>query len=245
MLNRPSVRNALSEEMIRELLEVFLAVKDRKDIRGISIRGAGGAFCAGGDLKDFKKLFKDEKNLEAARSLSMNAGEFFEIIQNLPQVVVTLVDGAAFARGLGIISASDIVVVTKNAKFSISETSVGLVPAQIAPFVMKRIGLSMARYLMLTGLRFSGQRALSIGLANLLVEDGELDEALRQIKADVNSCAPGANRSTKMILMKSSNLEGLEMRKFAANKFAKSIIGNEAQEGLKAFAEKRKPGWAK
>lgn len=243
--NRPDVRNALSGEVIDELIDVLTPLREDRTVRGISFRGKGGVFCAGGDIKGFKAIFQGGNDATDIMRASSKGGQLFQLINEMPQVVIMLVEGAAIAGGLGILCTGDIVVVTEDAKFAISETSIGIPPAQIAPFVVQRIGLASARRLMLTGARFDGNHALQVGLADQLVPDSAgLDEAEAEIIKNVRRCAPGANAVTKQIVHAAGRLERDEMIAFAAKGFADCMLSEEGREGVASFLEKRKPKWA-
>ena len=165
--NRPDNRNALSKELTTELKEVLNAVRDKKNIRGITLRGKGGVFCAGGDLKGFKNNYQGgSQTVEDIAAASRQGGQMFDLINELPQVVLILVEGAAIAGGLGMVCCADAVAVTKDARFAMTETAIGIPPAQIAPFVAQRLGLRIARRLMVTASRFDGKEAHRLGLAD-------------------------------------------------------------------------------
>jgi isohexenylglutaconyl-CoA hydratase len=162
--NRPDNRNALSKELTTELKATLKAVRDDRSIRGITLRGKGGIFCAGGDLKGFKSNYQGGTQTEAdVAAASREGGLMFDLINEMPQVVVILVEGAAMAGGLGMVCTADAVAVTKDAKFSMTETTLGIPPAQIAPFVAQRLGLRTARRLMVTAARFDGEEAGRLG----------------------------------------------------------------------------------
>lgn len=243
--NRPEVRNALSSEVIEELIDVLTPVREDRSVRGISFRGKGGVFCAGGDIKGFKAVFQGGSDVADIVRASSRGGQLFHLINEMPQVVVMLVEGAAIAGGLGIMCTGDVVVVTEDAKFAISETSIGIPPAQIAPFVVQRVGLAPARRLMLTGARFDGRQALQFGLADQLATDAAgLDEMEAEIIRGVRRCAPGANAMTKQIVHAAGRMEKDEMIAFAAKGFADCMLSEEGREGVASFLEKRKPQWA-
>lgn len=246
-LNRPDCRNALSVEMLEDLHSALTELRGDHSVRGITLRGRGGFFCAGGDIREFKEIFQGESTDQAAiAAANRRAGDLFELINSMPQVVVMLAEGAAIAGGLGMLCAADIVVVTRDTKFALTETMLGIPPAQIAPFVVRRIGLSSARRIMLTAARFDGEEAMQLGLANQVVETAaELDAVESGIRRQVLNCAPGANAVTKEILLAAGDLDRKEMRSFAADHFARCMLGEEGREGVAAFIEKRKPGWMK
>lgn len=244
-MNRPAVRNALSAEMMAAMRAALNAVRDDRSIRGITLRGKGGVFCAGGDLKNFKSGFQGGATRDEIAAANREAGDFFSLLNTMPQVVVMLIEGAAIAGGLGMACTGDVVVVTADAKFAISETSLGIPPAQIAPFVVQRIGLTAARRLMLTGARFDGAEAERLGLADFVADDAAgLKTFEADIRRNVRRCAPGANAVTKDIVLKAPHLPRDEMVGFAADRFADCMLGDEAREGVGAFLEKRKPSWA-
>ena len=218
-----------------------------KTIRGITFRGEGGIFCAGGDLKSFKSgLQGDNSNLADVEKMSESTGEFFELINTIPVPVIMLAEGAAMAGGLGLLCTGDIVVVTKDCKFALTETTLGIPPAQIAPFVTDRIGLSKARRIMLTAARFTGKEAYEMGLADFLAEDAnDLNSIENEIKKGILKCAPNANAVTKEIVLATRHLSRKEMIKFAAKGFSEQMLGEEGMEGIASFIEKRKPKWSK
>ena len=245
-LNRPEVRNALNEEMVGELRSVLNAVQDDRSVRGITLRGRDGVFCAGGDLKAFQSDFQGgAESHELVAAASRRTGELFRLVNEMPQVVVILVEGAAIAGGLGLACAGDLVVVTRVSRFALTETTLGIAPAQIAPFVVQRLGLSAARRLMLTAARFDGEEAQRIGLADQVVDDVDaLDEAELKIRARVMRSAPGANAMTKELVLAAARLEPQAMLDLAAERFAEGMLSDEGREGISAFIEKRKPSWS-
>lgn len=244
-LNRPEVRNALSNDMVSELRAVLEAVSSDRSIRGITFRGKGDVFCAGGDLAGFKAMFHGERqNADDVVQSSRAAGEVFGLVDTMPQVVVMLVHGAAMAGGLGLVCAGDAVAVTQDARFALTETTLGIPPAQIAPFVVARLGLRTARRIMLTAARFDGEQARALGLADEVVPDASALDAFEQaIRKGVMRCAPQANAVTKELVHAACHLDRAAMVDKAAADFAKCMVSDEAKEGIAAFFEKRKPGW--
>ncbi len=244
--NRPEARNALSHDLTAELRTVLEIVRDASSVRGLTFRGKGGVFCAGGDLKGFRSGFQGgQQSFEDVARSSRQGGELFDLINTMPQVVIMLVEGAAMAGGLGIACAGDAVVVTRDAKFALTETTLGIPPAQIAPFVAQRLGLRTARRIMLTGARFDGAEAYRLGLADFLVEDAaSLDAQEAELRKNVLRCAPGANAVTKHIVLSVPYLNRGEMLDLAADGFARCILSEEGREGIASFLEKRKPSWA-
>lgn len=243
-LNRPESRNALTEQMTDELLTTLAAVQEDRTVRGISVTGRGECFCAGGDIKGFKSIFQGKANAESVARASRRAGQLFNALAQAPQVVLMLIDGAAMAGGMGMACAGDIVIATKRAMFGLTETTLGIPPAQIAPWVVGRLGQTAARRLMLTGQRIDCAAALQIGLVDYAEEDAvAVHRREAQIRSQVMRCAPGANAATKSILAAVNRLETDAMIDFAAEQFTHCMLGEEGLEGVSAFIEKRKPRW--
>ncbi|GGY38083.1 enoyl-CoA hydratase/isomerase family protein [Parvularcula lutaonensis] len=239
----PARKNALSQEMSRDLSSALAAVADDRSVRGITLRGEGGVFCAGGDLKGMAKhIFSGD--LEAIAAMSRAGGDLFDQVKNQPQPILALIDGPALAGGLGLACCADIVAVTKAASFALTETQLGIPPAQIAPHVVARIGLPQAKRLMLTGAKFDGEEALRLGLADSLVPDSHgLDDFEAAIRRQVLQCAPAANAATKKLALASVRLPAEEMKKLAAEMFTECLLSEEGREGIASFVEKRKPSW--
>jgi isohexenylglutaconyl-CoA hydratase len=171
-------------------------------------------------------------------------GTFLSRFDSLPQTIVVVVEGAAFGGGLGLAAIGDVVIATAGTRFAMSETGLGIVPAQIAPFVAARVGVPEARRLALTGLRFDGREAGRIGLVHHVCEDvAALEATLAKVLTEIGCCAPGANAATKRLLLASRTVPLDPLLDQAADAFAAALRGAEGQEGVTAFLEKRKPGW--
>ena len=247
-LDRPESRNALTEEMVRELLAVIDAIAGDRGVRSIVLRGAGGTFCAGGDIKGFRASFSAPLPADGAPDpIAVNNrrfGEFMARINAVPQTVVAVVEGSAFGGGLGIVCAADVAICRADTRFALSETGLGIPPAQIAPFLVQRIGLTSARRLALTGARFDGREAARLGLAHFVCEnDAAMAQRLDEVLEQIGRCAPGANAATKAILLASTEQPLRQVLDGAAQAFADALRGAEGREGVAAFLEKRKPSW--
>ncbi|MFZ5779457.1 MAG: enoyl-CoA hydratase/isomerase family protein [Pseudomonadota bacterium] len=246
-LNRPEVKNALNPTLIGELREVFRVLQERRDIKAVILRGAGGTFCAGADLKNMEKSFAEPPRPGEKDPIALNNreyGTFLEMVNAAPQVVIAAVEGYAIAGGFGLLCVSDVAICTEDAGFAMSETAIGIVPAQIAPFVAARIGVPQTRHLALTAARFKGPEALRLGIAHYLVKDSAaLDAKLEEVLKQVDRCAPLANALTKAVVMKVGTEPLSSVLDFAADCFAQARRSPEAAEGLRAFAEKRPPKW--
>jgi isohexenylglutaconyl-CoA hydratase len=243
--NRPDVRNALSAEIVTELHAVLDAVRDDRSIRTLVLRGKGGVFCAGGDIKGFRSGMQGSGDAaEIARS-NRSFGDLMIKLNEQPQVVVMLVEGGAVGGGLGLACVGDVTIVEKETRFQLSETSLGIPPAQIAPFVVERVGLTQARRLMLTGARFTGAEAVRLGIGHLLADGpDDLERHGQTVLAQIARCAPGANAVTKRIVFEALRQPRSEALDFAADGFASCMLSAEGREGVAAFIEKRKPRWA-
>ncbi len=254
--NRPDAKNSLNEELTGALHDILDRVRDDRNIRTIILRGKGGIFCAGADIKGFRSNLQGSKqgqkqsasHKEVAKEVAAGNRSFGDLMIKLneqPQTVIMLVEGAAIGGGLGLTCIGDITIVAKQTRFRLSETSLGIPPAQIAPFVAERIGLTQARRLMLTGAKFTGADAVKFGIGHILAEDeGDLEQICQQVLAQIALCAPSANAITKAILFKAARSARPEALDFAADGFAQCMLGPEGREGVAAFLEKRKPYWA-
>jgi isohexenylglutaconyl-CoA hydratase len=248
-IDRPEARNALSDEVVEELSAVIDAIAHDRAIRAVVLRGAGGTFCAGADIKAFYQAFQTEApetgESDPVALTNRTFGEFMLKLNGMPQTLVAVVEGAAFGGGFGLVCTSDIAIGMADAKFALSETTLGIPPAQIAPFVVQRIGITQARRLALSGARFTGEEAKDIGLLHFVAKDAaERDALLAKVLADIGRCAPGACVVTKQLLFNSMDGPSCAVLDWAADAFAHQLRSHEGKEGVMAFIEKRKPNWA-
>jgi isohexenylglutaconyl-CoA hydratase len=248
-LNRPDTRNALNREMVEDLIGVVAFLENDREIAVVVVRGAGGTFCAGGDIKGFLEQAGSAPPAPGERdAIALNNrrfGTFLARFDSLPQTIVMAIEGAAFGGGLGLAAIGDVAVALADTRFAMAETGLGVVPAQIAPFVAARIGVSQARRLALSGQRFDGREAWRIGLVHQVCDDRlAFETRLEEILADIQRCAPGANAATKRLLLASRTTPLPELLDQASEAFAASLRGAEGREGVAAFLEKRKTSWA-
>ncbi|PIE39651.1 MAG: enoyl-CoA hydratase [Gammaproteobacteria bacterium] len=242
--NRPEHRNALSQKVADELLAVFKALPAEKSIRIVVLRGKGGVFCAGGDLKQLKEIFQGEASRDDVVRINAGFGHLITAIEALPQLLIVAIEGAAMAGGLGLACLADVTFSTVDARFALSEVTLGIPPAQIAPLVMRRIGETQARRLLLTAAQFDGAQAKDLGFAHeVFATVDAMDTALHALIAQARRGAPGAIAATKRIIDASKNRTGDDLVQYAAAEFADCLLGEEAREGLAAFAQKRAPKW--
>ena len=245
-LDRPRARNAMSTEMVSELTAVFDHVERSPEIRCVVLRGAGGSFSAGGDIRDLQAAGRspagDNDPLAAANRVF---GTLLSRIDRAPQAVVCAVEGAAMGGGLGLVCVCDVALALDSSRFGMPEARLGLFPAQIAPFVRRRIGLTRSRRLVVTGATVDGRAAREIGLIHESYSDVEdLDAALAKVLRQIERCGPEAVAASKWALHAAGELEQEELLDRAAGEFARVARGEEAREGLAAFIAKRPPKWA-
>jgi len=243
-LNQPDKRNAFTDELRDELMATLLAVRGDRLVRGITLRGRGGVFCAGGDLKAFKTQFQGGGTHEDVVAMSKQGAEIFDLVNSAPQVVIVLIEGAAMAGGFGMACCADVVICEASARFAMTETMLGLSPAQISPFVIQKLGYATARRLMLTGARFDGAAAKDYGLADFIADDvSELEQIEASLREQVLKCAPGAIAETKALILELPSLNRHEVIDAAAQNFARRMMSDEAREGIAAFFDKTQPSW--
>lgn len=252
-LNRPAVKNAMNQIMVKELLSFFDAINAVPAARAVVIRGRGDIFCAGADIKDMAQArqtlnAQQEASLPVAENplyqLNRAFGTVMMAVQACPAVVISAVHGAALGGGFGLMCTADITLVTESAKLGMPETRLGLLPAQIAPFVVQRIGLTRAKEIALLGKKISGTRAYELGLAQAcLPKVSDFDEAIETLKTDIRQCAPQANAATKTLLQNSVYGLDATLLDRAAQTFTQALSSDEGKEGALAFMQKRDPNW--
>jgi isohexenylglutaconyl-CoA hydratase len=233
--------------MVMELLAMTEAASsDDSGVRAIVLRGAGGHFCAGGDLKEVMAGSAVSSSDDPIAALSRSFGLMLQALSRCPAVVIAVCEGSVAGGGFGIACVADITLTVPTARFALPETRRGLPPAQIAPFVAERIGLMAARRLCLTGATLDGLAAVRLGIASECCEDASaLEAALRRTITDVLACAPQANATTKRLLLKLARTDLDGVLDEAAQLFSDCVRGPEAPEGIAAFLQKREPRWAR
>lgn len=254
-LNRPESRNAMSLRMVQELQTVLQQAEQGGVVRALVLRGAGGHFCAGGDLKDMaaarmramQASVQSEEVPPAVDPIAeVNArfGALCVAYANTPLALLVVVEGTVMGGGFGLACVADVTLACTTAQFRLPETSLGVVPAQIAPFLVERLGYSQAKRLAVTGARVGAEEALRIGLVHSVHPPEQLDAALATVLADILACAPGALAATKALIAKARWSPAAELVAHAAAVFSRAVQSNEGMEGTAAFLQKRKPNWA-
>jgi len=242
-LNRPDVRNAFNEQAIEEITLWAARLRESSgDLRAVVLGGAGPVFCAGADLSWMSKMidYTEEENLHDATAMS----GMFAALDELPVPLIGRVHGAALGGGAGLVSVCDIVVAEERAVFGFTEVKLGIIPAVISPFALAKIGRSAARELFLTGVRFSAARAREIGLVHSVAPAGELDARVADYLREVLTSGPEGIAAAKALIQDVWGRSAREATPIAAGAIADRRISDEAQEGMKAFLEKRKPSWS-
>ncbi|MEZ4454350.1 MAG: enoyl-CoA hydratase-related protein [Nannocystaceae bacterium] len=248
-LNRPQARNAMSFQMVEEIMAVFEAIRTRHDVRAVILRGAGGNFCAGGDIKDMagaRQLPIGEDGVDPLARYNRLFGTMITEVNAAPQAVIAYIEGAAMGGGFGLACVSDVAIAHAGALFRLPETSLGVPPAQIAPFIVQRLGLTQARRLAVTGGTLSGREVAELGLVHFVRDDAaEMDAILETVLNDIGRCAPAAIGATKRLMLAAAGSAGLDpLLDEGARAFAEAIRGPEGVEGTIAFLQKRPPKWA-
>lgn len=240
-LNRPQAHNALNKQLIQELSTIFtdLSVDDR--LHAVVLTGEGASFCAGADIAMMREAatLSEEQNREEALQLA----DLLYTINTFPCPVLARVNGNAIGGGVGLVAVCDIAIASMNARFAFSEVKLGLAPAVISPYVIRKIGEGNARALFVTGERFSATRAHSLGLVHAVVPSVALDDAVQKALQELVSSAPQAIRASKTLARTVGQLSDESARTYTAGLIAHLRAGSEGQEGLSAFLEKRPPRW--
>jgi isohexenylglutaconyl-CoA hydratase len=246
-LNRPKARNAMSLEMVGELGQVFTALESDLSIRAVIVRGADGHFCAGGDIKDMAgaRAAAAKSDNDPYFELNKQFGLLIVQMNQLPQVMITILEGAVLGGGFGLACVSDVAIASSTAKFGLPETSLGIPPAQIAPFVVKRIGLTQARRLALLGARFGGEESVRLGISHHFAKDDDaIGSLLAETLAGVKRCAPQANAMTKKLILKAADNAAEGLVDDAAKAFSSAVQSSEGIGGTMAFIQKKPAPWA-
>lgn len=240
-MNRPEAHNALNASMLDELKLIFDELSGDDTLSGVILTGAGKSFSAGADLAMMQGAVhaSREQNQEEALQLAST----FESINACPLAVVARVNGAAMGGGLGLLAVSDIVIAVEHARLAFSEVKLGIAPAVISPYVVRKIGASWARRLFVTGERFTPALGREIGLVHTVAAPEELDAAVERVVRELLSSGPQALRACKSLARDIGELDADTARALTTETIARLRVSAEGQEGLRAYLEKRKPAW--
>ncbi len=238
---RPEIHNAFNSTVITEMSEVFARIALDKDIRVVVLTGEGKSFCAGADLNWMRSVINQsfEENLAESNALA----DLFHEIYTLERPVVGKINGAAIGGGTGFVAVCDIAIAARSAKFSFSEVKIGVVPACIGPYVIKKMGEGKARELFITGERMNADRAFQVGLVNKVVDDERLDDEVNALIHSILTSGPEAVAMAKELVSEVPNMPAEKYIPYTAEMIAKLRISDEGQEGMDAFLNKRRPNW--
>jgi methylglutaconyl-CoA hydratase len=239
--SRPEVHNAFHSGVIKEMRQVFAEIAKTSDIRAVVITGEGKSFCAGADLNWMKAVaeYKFDQNLAESNELA----ELFNDMYTCTCPIIGRINGAAIGGGAGFVAVCDIAIGAQSAVVSFSEVKIGLVPACIGPYVIKKIGEGRSRELFITGERLTADRAKEVGLLNAVVPDADLDKTIDALLQQILTSGPNAISMAKELVSKVPQMNAAEYKPFTAEMIAKLRNSAEGQEGMAAFLAKRKPSW--
>lgn len=240
-MRRPEAHNAFNPQLIADLRAAFTELSGDAGLHAVILTGDGPSFSAGADLSMMKEAgaLSPEQNLNDARSMA----ELFEIINTFPCPVIARVNGTAMGGGLGLVAVCDIVIAVEQARLAFSEVKLGIAPAVISPYVIRKIGETHARVLFVTGERFNAVRGREIGLVHIVTAADELDAAVAKTVKELLSSAPNGLRACKKLALSVGTMDPETARNYTAETISTLRTGPEGQEGLQAFLEKRKPNW--
>jgi methylglutaconyl-CoA hydratase len=241
-LDRPEAKNAMSPQLMRDLAAAAKQLAEDDSVRALVLTGAGEVFSAGGDLKGMTQQAGNTREGRIG-----DATEFATILMELdrlPKPLIGRINGSAFGGALGLISICDIAIGLADSTFRLSEVTLGLIPATIAPYVVAKIGVPNARRIMLNACQLDGVAAARLGLLDAVVRTvDELDEAVEREAAAALQCAPGAVANAKKLIRFVSTHDAQENLRYTATALADAWETAEIREGIDAFFHKRKPNW--
>jgi isohexenylglutaconyl-CoA hydratase len=248
VLSRPDRRNALTHAMMLELEDAFATLRQDKSCRALVLRGAGGHFCAGGDLDAMADMPPRSANggsdplVPAYRQF----GDALLALNDLPQVTIAVVEGSAVGGGFGMACCSDVVILHDSARFGMPEPKVGFIPSQIIPFVVRRVGEGMARDLAVTGRVIDAVEAHRLGIGrHLCASTAEINRTLKAVVDDVLKLEPGAVSAVKRLVLSCATHDDRTVLDDAARSLVGLLRRPEAAEGIRHFMAKTLPSWAK
>jgi len=241
-LARPEVHNALDDVMVREISTFFTSIEEDTEIRLIVIRGKGRSFCSGADLNWMKRAFSltPDENLSESTALS----NLFKLIYDSSKIVIAAVHGSIYGGGNGIVAACDLAYSIDTAKFSLSETRIGMAASSITPYMLKKVHVADLKALIFSAMSFNGKDAAKYGLINKSFPSAEfmelyLNSIISEMLANGKLALIESKKLINSLIDQSMSLEILQIPEL----LARIRVSPEAQEGFSAFLEKRKPIW--
>lgn len=240
--NRTDKRNAMNGDMLKEISRALQVLANDAEVSVLIINGNGEHFCAGADISWMKAVggFSPEENQRDAEVLANLLYQLYEF----PKPTIALAHGAVLGGGMGIVSVCDIALAAKNSSFGFPEVKIGIAPSTISPYVITAIGARAAHYYFLTGVRFDAEEAHRIGLIHQVTDDAMLYQTGHALAKTLLQNGPKALMAVKQLIHRvASEKITPELSKLTAQHLANLRMSAEAQEGLKAFLEKRAPTW--
>ena len=239
---RPEIHNAFNGTVITEMAHLFGELAKDDDLRVVLLTGEGKSFCAGADLNWMREVINQsfEQNLAEANALA----NLFYQIYTFRRPVIARVNGAAIGGGTGFVAVCDIAIAARSAKFSFSEVKIGVVPACIGPYVIRKMGEGKARELFITGERMTADRAFEVGLVNKVVDDDKLDAEVEGLVRSILTSGPEAVAMAKKLVSEIPLMTPSQFKPYTAEMIARLRVSQEGQEGMDAFLNKRPARWA-
>jgi len=241
-LNRPGVRNALNKQMLEELFSAIENINSNPAIRIVSLRGRGPSFCAGADLAWMQKApgLSGEENYRESILLA----QCFHALYSSPKIMVAGIHGAALGGAIGLVTACDMAITTNTTVFAFSEVKLGLIPATVAPYLLRKSSSGKIMEYLLTGRKFSGHEAASIGLVNRSVPDEQFEQVHDDLLNELLRAAPDAQLKIKELIRSlTGSAPDITIMARTASLLAEARVSEEAREGIQTFLEKRQPNW--
>lgn len=239
-INRPDKKNAMSKDVIEKLISFFRDSMNMCDFNVVLLQGSDNFFSAGADLTWMKQAMNQTEDENEADAQLFNT--LYSVMDAYPKPIVVKVEGGAYGGAIGLLACADIVITTPESKFKFSETALGLIPATVAPYIIKRVGYANARYLLLTGTQFNGEDAIRYGLAHTLVSTSEIEERAMQEAFSISKLSSEAVISTKKLLqiIEQKNFKITEeIKNISASLIAQSRTSKESQARVSSFLKER------
>lgn len=240
-LARPDKHNALSAEMIHALTEAAALLADDSAVRVVVLAAEGKSFCAGGDLGWMQDQMRADA--DTRRAAARELAGMLNALNTLPKPLIGRVQGNAFGGGIGMISVCDVAISVPEARFALTETRLGLIPATIGPYVVARLGEARARRVFMSGRAFGADEAMRLDLVARIAGEDQLDAAVEAEVAPYLSCAPGAVAAAKRLVRDLGPRLDQQVIDHTVEALVRVWEGDEAPEGIAAFFDKRKPHW--